>query len=382
MKYFLAVLSLVFLTSCKTNGQLRSIEQVEELVKKVQNRPEDIGGIIEQTKRSKKAFEGDIAAIKSLLKELGQLVGKEWGEEETELPSQKKYVKYSNDYQARAIVDFAKGLVTVETIANKQVSEKLKQAIVTTLLTPADPRYNDIFSDQSPVLGEQPFLYQQVLDQDSKAIRYQWRANRFADHLLSNNIVKRQSSNKTIHLVIFPLVNDHQRFRKLQFSDYVLASSKRYGVKPELIYAIIETESSFNPYAVSTANAYGLMQVVPATAGRDVYQKIKNRSGQPTKSVLFNPEQNIDIGTAYLSILKQNYLVKINHAQNKEYAVISAYNGGAGNVLKTFHSNRTRAIQNINQLTPASVYWALTNKHPKAESRNYLKKVKANKAKY
>lgn len=382
MKYFLAVLSLVLLTSCKTSSQLRSIEQVEQLVKKVQNRPEDIGGIIEQSKRSKEAFEGDLAAIKSLLKDLARLVGKEWGEEETELPGQKKYVKYSNDYQARAIVDFAKGNVTVATIAKNQVSDKLKQAIVTTLLTPADPRYNDIFSDKSPVLGEQPFLYKQVVDQDNKAIRYEWRANRFAEYLLSNKVTKRQANNKTIHQVTFALVNDHQRFRQLQFSEYVLASAKRYSVKPELIYAIIETESSFNPYAVSTANAYGLMQVVPATAGRDVYQKIKKRSGQPTKSVLFNPQQNIDIGTAYLSILKQNYLVKINHTQNKEYAVISAYNGGAGNVLKTFHSNRTRAIQNINQLTPASVYWALTTKHPKAESRNYLKKVKSNKAKY
>lgn len=382
MKYLVLILSLILLSSCKTTTQLTSISQVEQLIKKVQNNPEDVVGVIEQTKRSKQAIKSDLAAIKALFKELEAIVNKEWGESETELPSQKKYVKYSNDYQARAIVDFGQGSVTVETIATDQTSAKLKQAIVTTLLTPADPSTNDIFSAQSPALGAEPFLYNQVLDQDSKPIRYQWRANRFADHLLKERRSKRSSGGKVIHKVQFSLVKDHTRFRQLQFSEYVLASSKKYNIKPDLIYAIIETESSFNPYAVSHANAYGLMQVVPATAGRDVYSKLKKRSDQPTKTTLFNPKHNIDIGTGYLSILQRNYLAKIKHLQNKEYAVISAYNGGAGNVLKTFHSNRTKAISNINQLKPESVYWALTTKHPKLESRNYLKKVKAKQAKY
>lgn len=382
MKYFIPVLLTAFLLGCKTTTELKSIQQVEELVKKVKNNPEDITGIIEHTKRSKQAITNDVAALKTLLKELGVLVGKEWGESETKLPGQKKYVKYSNDYQARAIVDFGTGEVIVETIAQQQTDAKLKQAIITTLLTPADPSQNDIFSDKSPKLGAEPFLFRQVVDQDNKAIRYQWRANRFAEYLLAHNKTKRRANQKVINQVRFPLVKDHTRFRQLQFSEYVLDSAKRYNIQPELIYAIIETESSFNPYAVSHANAYGLMQVVPATAGRDVYDKVKNRAGQPTKSVLFDPKQNIDIGTAYLSILKRNYLAKVLHAQNKEYAVISAYNGGAGNVLKTFNSDRNQAIVNINKLAPASVYWALTNKHPKAESRNYLKKVKANKTKY
>lgn len=382
VKLLAFLLFSIFLTSCKTTTELKSIQQVEQLIKKVKNNPEDVVGVIEQSKRSKQAIESDVAVVKSLLKELAALVGNEWGESETQLPSQKKYVKYSNDYQARAIVDFGSGYVTVETIATNQTSNKLKQAIITTLLTPSDPSKNDIFSDQSPKLGSEPFLYKQVVDQDNKAIRYQWRANRFAEYLLTHKKTQRRANNKTIHQVRFSLVNDHTKFRQLQYSEYVLASSKRYQVQPELIYAIIETESSFNPYAVSHANAYGLMQVVPATAGRDVYDKIKKRSGQPTKATLFNPQQNIDIGTAYLSILKQNYLAKISHHQNKEYAVISAYNGGAGNVLKTFSHDRNKAVSNINKLKPASVYWALTTKHPKAESRNYLKKVKTNKAKY
>lgn len=381
MRYLLLVLSLLFILGCKTTS-FQSVAEVEKLVKQVENNPQDIIGIVEQTKRSQTAVQSDIALINALLNELRKLVAKEWGEDNTELPSRKKYVKYSNDYQARAIVDFEQSTVTVETIATKNTKEKLKKAIVTTLLTPADPRLNDIFSSEAPKLGSEPFLYQQVLDQDSKAVRYAWRANRFAEYLMEHNFSTHKQHRKTISKVNFKLVADHQRYRQLQYSEYVIAAAKQYQISPALIYAIIETESSFNPYAVSSANAYGLMQVVPATAGRDVYQKIKNRAGQPSKSTLFNPQQNIDIGTAYLHILYKNYLAKINNSTSKEYSVISAYNGGAGNVLKTFDNNRDRAVRDINSLQPKSVYWALTNKHPYAESRRYLQKVTKNKTKY
>ncbi len=58
--------------------------------------------------------------------------------------------------------------------------------------------------------------------------------------------------------------------------------------------------------------------------------------------------------------------------------MISAYNGGAGGVLNTFNRNdRKRAMNDLNSLQPNQVYWALTNKHPKAEARRYLEKVTA-----
>ena len=69
----------------------------------------------------------------------------------------------------------------------------------------------------------------------------------------------------------------------------LIAAARRYNLEPELIYAIIETESSFNPYAVSHANAYGLMQVVASTAGRDVFERVRKIPGQPTSQQLFDP---------------------------------------------------------------------------------------------
>ena len=54
---------------------------------------------------------------------------------------------------------------------------------MTTLLTPDDPASVDLFSSKSIKLEGQPFLYNQVVDQDKKPIQWSWRANRFADYL-------------------------------------------------------------------------------------------------------------------------------------------------------------------------------------------------------
>ena len=253
--------------------------------------------------------------------------------------------------------------------------QDLRHAIITTLLTPEDPATVDIFSDQEITLGEEPMLYGQVMDQENKPIRWNWRAERFADYLIANRTNTKDTEKGQVYAVDFDLVSDHLARREYQYAKLVRQYSKRYQVNESLIYAIMRTESSFNPYAVSYANAYGLMQVVPKTAGRDVFDKVKNKPGQPGKSYLFKPHNNIDTGTAYLSLLDTRYLKGIRDPLTRKYAVISAYNGGAGNVFKTFDTSRSRAVEKMNNLKPNQVYWALTKRHPLSESRRYLEKV-------
>ena len=163
--------------------------------------------------------------------------------------------------------------------------------------------------------------------------------------------------------------------REYQYADLIRQAAKRYDIDENLIYAIVKTESSFNPYAVSHAGAYGLMQVIPKTAGADVFNLVKNKPGIPTKEYLFNPANNIDTGTAYFYILKNRYLKEVQHPTTKHYTMISAYNGGTGGVLATFDVDRKQAMKDLNNLQPNQAYWALTNKHPKAEARRYLEKV-------
>lgn len=136
----------------------------------------------------------------------------------------------------------------------------------------------------------------------------------------------------------------------------------------------MQTESSFNHYAFSRSDALGLMQVVQHTASKDVFRS-QGKSGMPGRSYLFDPANNIDTGTVYLAILSNVYLANITNPTSRRYAVIRAYNGGAGSVLRVFSSDRVQAASIINTLSPGDVYQTLTSHHPSAEARRYLYKL-------
>ncbi len=320
-------------------------------------------------------FEKDTAALDSLINSFSGNIEKRWGSREIKVAGKSNYVKYIDNYLSRSEVNFQQGKIIVETVSPTAPKGHLRKAIVTTLLTPDDPMNVDLFSSQNIELKGQPFLYKQVLDQDKQPIQWDWRANRYADYLIANHMKIKQVDFKKAYYVEIPMVENQIQIRSYQYADIVQRASQKYDIPEDLIYAIIKTESSFNPYAVSWANAYGLMQVVPKTAGADVFKLVKKRSGQPTPEYLFNPENNIDTGTAYFYILKTRYLKDVRNSTSLEYSMISAYNGGTGGVLNTFSRDRKRAMNDLNSLQPNQVYWALTKKHPNAESRRYLEKV-------
>ncbi|HIF9293569.1 TPA: membrane-bound lytic murein transglycosylase MltC [Photobacterium damselae] len=314
-------------------------------------------------------------AFKKLLAYLNEQVKKQWGDDEFLQAGKHRYVKYLDGYRTRAHIDFDTGKIYVSTVSKYAPKETLKEAIVSTLLMPADPAQVDLFSDKTIPLNGKPFLLGQVKDHDGQDIQWEWRANRFADYLIENKLQSKPFKYGTAYYVQIDMVGDHLEQREYQYADLIKRASKQYGIDEDLIYAIVKTESSFNPFAVSHAGAYGLMQVIPKTAGADVFNLVKNKLGIPTKEYLFDPANNIDTGTAYFYILKNRYLKNVQHPTTKHYTMISAYNGGTGGVLATFDPDRDRAMNQINQLNPDQVYWALTNKHPKEEARRYLQKV-------
>ena len=321
----------------------------------------------------------DIRAIDKFLDSFIGFISKNWGDKNVKIPTQKEYVKYMQNYKSRAMIDFDKGLVTIETIDNKNSKNSLQQAIVTTLLLPDDPRAADLFGTKPVKLGSTPYLLGEIKDDENKNIRYEWRANRFAKILIQTefkekNIIKDGKDTK-IYYVEIPMVKDHANVRVSKFKPFVRKYAKKYGISENLIYSIIQTESNFNQFAVSSAGAFGLMQIVPSSAGRDAYEFIKGKSWTPSKSYLFDAQNNIEMGSAYLKILNAKYLAGIYNPISKEYCVISAYNTGSGNVLKAFSSNRNKAKSIINKQTPAEVYNTLREKLPYKETRRYLKKV-------
>lgn len=305
--------------------------------------------------------------------------GAQWGNREVVTPSNKRYVKYTQNYMSRAIVQFDRGLVTVETLDPARPEQSLKNAIVTTLLTPEDPRAVDLYSDKSVALSGRPYLLGLVVDQQGRAIDTPALAEGYADHLLrtarQTRMVDTEQGSKRVHYVQITMVRDYENRQAQRYAASVDKHAKQYGVSKSLIYAVMKTESSFNPFAVSSAPAYGLMQLVPETGGRDAYQMVKGYAHTPSKEYLFDPDNNIELGTAYLNILEQRYLARIEHPLTREYCTIAAYNGGAGNVFNMFSKDRAKAPDVINSLPPAEVYRRLRDEHPRDETRRYLVKV-------
>lgn len=118
----------------------------------------------------------------------------------------------------------------------------------------------------------------------------------------------------------------------------VASASQKYGVEKDLIEAVIQQESSFNPSAVSGSGAQGLMQLMPETA----------KSLGVTNS--FDISQNIDGGTKYLKSLLDSF------NGNKNLA-LAAYNGGI-NRMKSLGVDSTEEIVKM-----------------PGETRDYVKKV-------
>ncbi|WP_419788250.1 membrane-bound lytic murein transglycosylase MltC [Pseudodesulfovibrio sp.] len=321
------------------------------------------------------ALATDLKQFKKVVDDFVQAVGRIWGKGDTRVPQPKTYVKYTHNYLSRASVDFDTGVITVETVDQKAPSASLKSAIVTTLLTPGDPRAVDLYSDKPIKLGETPFLMGEVKDADGKDIRWAWRAERYADHLITTGLKTRKVNGKTAHYVTFGMVSDHLDVRARKYRSFVMASAKRFSISRNLIYAIMKVESDFNPFAVSNAMAIGLMQVVQKTAGSDVYQLLHGKAGSPSRETLFDPAGNITYGTAYLHLLDVRFLSGINDHVAREYCVIAGYNGGAGAVLRTFDGNKDRAKKRINAMSTGDVYRKLKSGLPRSETRRYLDKV-------
>ncbi|AKZ66013.1 membrane-bound lytic murein transglycosylase MltC [Candidatus Palibaumannia cicadellinicola] len=309
-----------------------------------------------------------------LMGQLSNHLEKLWGRNEVLMSGPKDYVKYINNFYTRIYINVDNGMIKIESIDRNKYINYLRKSIINILLM-----YNHYTNNN--LLKTQPFFYGQVLDNYHQPIRLNLHAAKFADFLLQTHLKSRTSGPHNIWFININLVPNHIDHRSKKYLKIVNKISHKYGINQSLILSIIQIESSFNPYAVSNTNALGLMQIKQNSAGREVF-KMKNKLGQPSRSYLLNPENNIDIGTAYLAILQNNYLNGIVNSISRRYAVIVAYNSGVSTLLKVFSPDPNKALKIINTLQPDDVYKILCTNHPSLESRSYLYKVNNLQKKY
>ncbi len=139
----------------------------------------------------------------------------------------------------------------------------------------------------------------------------------------------------------------------LHYKEDVYEAAERYDLDPYLIFSIIRVESKFNPEAVSSRGALGLMQVMPTTGA----WAATNVSQQPFyPGDLKDPNTNIHIGSWYLDYL-------ITEFDGNKVAALASYNAGQGNVRKWINGSQwDGSLETVEDI-------------PFSETKQYVEKV-------
>jgi hypothetical protein len=130
---------------------------------------------------------------------------------------------------------------------------------------------------------------------------------------------KQEAKPKTADNIPLRAVRVSNSKNKKVFEQLIAKTAVKHQVDPKLLHAVIQAESAYNPSAVSSAGAVGLMQLMPATAARF---GVTDR---------YDPIQNIEGGTRYLKHLL--------HLFNSDLRLaVAAYNAGENAVMRNHNS--------------------------------------------
>jgi soluble lytic murein transglycosylase len=117
----------------------------------------------------------------------------------------------------------------------------------------------------------------------------------------------------------------------LRYKSEIIENANQNNIAPELLAAIINAESGFVPNKISNKGAVGLMQILPTTANYTV-----QKFGISAAPDLFDPAENIAVGTRYLKYLLDKF--------GDTTTALFAYNAGEGNVAKWLAEKQTDTL--------------------------------------
>jgi len=330
------------------------------------------------------------------IEKLRQEIEDYWGSNDFKLSNKKDWVEYSKDKKTRTDVDFENGSAKVEVLLDPEeandpdkVKEKLKTAIEGLIVSKGKTKDYETESEKPKELLEIPVLDGQLQTVNGDKVNDK-NTGEYANEILTADNIKTEelkgSDGKTrIKVYVsLPLAPDHIKTRSTRFQDFINKYSNQFKLPPELIYAVIHTESYFNPKAKSHVPAFGLMQIVPKYAGRDTYQYLYDQDKMLSSNYLYKPNQNIELGAAYLRLLMSREFKKVKDEKCKILCCIAAYNTGAGNVSKAFTGNTNiyKAVKKINKLNYKQLFNILHKDLPYQETRDYIVRVSDRMKKY
>ena len=358
----------------KQNEGIKSLKEQEK--QGIEQQKQDFK---KYTYKSRAEFNAWHASRKKELREFKKQIEKSWGEYVE--PSNKVWVEYSGDNTSLASVDFEEGKATLSVLVNadaskEKIKEKIEKVLTRAITSKGSNDYRPVEVEKKKQRFSTPILQKQVVDNEGNDIRV-IGVSKFAQGLVGEAKTTKRDGKLKIE-VDFDLAPDHLQKRIERFLPFIKKYCKKYNLNLARVLATIHTESQFNPMAISSANAIGLMQLVPIYGGREAYNYVHGVDAIPREDFLYDPEQNIELGCAYIYLLKNRYFSSVNDVTKQRYCTIAAYNTGPKNVAYAFTGERSvnKAVPVINKLeSPQKVYNYLIEELPYAETRHYLAEV-------
>jgi len=381
-KNFLTILLLVIGTLWAENFDTYKLSQQHHI--RVQK--EEFAGYKAETEA---AFNQYIQELDRVYSAYRQELQQYWSE--PVLSSKKQWVSYTPDKKTRSTVDFAQREIVLETIAaNPETAHNnLRNALRRTITIDTkkafetDPLQQRIMKITKPkTMTNPPLKSEPILSDilfDTKPT--QMHVHEYISNSLKTNKIMHTSPTKNNtdqrYLVRIALPKNLIHKRSVTYQKTIAFFSHEFKLPAPLIFAVIHTESSYNPFATSHIPAYGLMQIVPQSAGVDTYLFLHKKNRIPSPQYLYNSRNNIEMGSGYLHLLYYRYLKDIKNKNSRLYCTIAAYNTGAGNVAYAFSGTYSidNALSKINAMKPEDVYKYLHKHLRYDEPKIYLQRV-------
>ncbi len=327
-----------------------------------------------------------VKRVNAQREELKKRVEQQW--EDFYYSTNKEWVEYNPDMDTRSRVDFETGevefstLIPVEELKEKgeplasepgELNESQQKKVKELAEKKIEKQMKKILSPDNEVQTEA--LKDQIKDPEGKTIT-QKNSCEYVEKYVAPEmkiekkpVVAKDGIPRIKVTVKVMMVPEHLRVRAERYRNQVNKYAVKYDLDPALIYAVIHTESYFNPLAKSYIPAYGLMQLVPKSGAMDAYYYLYKEKKLLSPDYLFNPDNNVMLGATYLHILHSIYLAEIKDRSNRQTLSIAAYNWGVGRIKnKIVKKNKVDSLSNGEVLE-------LINKTAPRETRDYVRKV-------
>lgn len=416
------VLAMAGVLSLGAGGPAQAQDPFDDIQKRFQERQrlgdEAFRGLHEEYRLKRQAMEGRWRQreqeIQARWEETRRAIEQKW--EQAQRSSHKDWVEYSADREARSIVDFEQGTVEVTALVPaSEVSglalplpwftlgaipsgrpglpvlladppspldarDRLRLAALPAAWTRLMHQFEQIFAQEAQ--PGKAALAGQVAAKDGKPVDRHTVKAYLQEEVLPAAVAEQKPVESrdgvtrikvTARVAMLP---DHLRRRALQYQDLVPAYAKQHGLDPRLLFAMIHTESFFNPKAQSPSPTYGLMQLVPRGAARDAYNFLYKEDRVLDDEYLLDPAHNVELGAAYLRLLGKQLFAGLDDGDKKTALLLCAYKWGPGNT----QAKILKQVR-VQDLTETQVHTLLSQRTPE-ETRLYLKQVRDRMALY